>query len=424
MEEHSLEDDLGRLLENQDFHDITIVCSDKNTLGASKNILAARSNVFYNKIIDRINDQKFTYMEFDNINSTTMKFILKYLYTSKILEETLYNVENIIELYYAAIFFELSELQTQIVKSMIFHMEINGEELVKKLLSQFVVKFPSLETENKMSQLLIESVAKIHLNLEKDSLSLKGLRYLLCKTLSAKIPFATHEIDLFNCVIDKFDEVDKYSLLPYIDLRRFDSDTLVNVIEPLKLFPQDRIMDAYRFKAQENGKNLKSIRGIPIFRWKGYNNNDSYNNSLSISKDGFTLEASRDLNNYAHKTTDFSIKGNGIYKWSISVETNRTCYIGICENTQLHKAEDYCGWVLGSSGYIYHENDSKWYDAKFKTNDVVTVILNMTEKTCEFLINGKTTGVITGWVNLPSEVYPFVSLKKGCKLRIIQDETM
>ncbi|CAI2174975.1 14952_t:CDS:2 [Funneliformis geosporum] len=410
----SLENDLRRLLEEEIFFDTIIKCSDNNTLGANKIILAVRSNVFYDIITNQINNQTFTNLEFNNINSTAMRIVLEYLYTSTILEGILDNVENLIELFYAANYFELTALRTKICDATKVLIEFNDEGLAKKLLSQFVVKFPSLETQNEMSQLLIESVAKIHLDpyLEYDPLSLMGLRYLLCKTLSAEIPFATHEIDLFRYVTTKGDPSkndDKNSLLlsliPYIDLRRIEPDTVLKHIEPLNLFPQDRINDRYRLMAQEYEINLRSIRGIPIFRWKGMN----------ITKDGFTLEARKDFEKYAHATTNLNIKGKGIYKWSFSIETlNKTCYIGICENVQLRETDDYCGMVLGSNGYVYHEKTSKWYNAKFKENDVVTVNLNMTEKTCEFLINGSTTGVIAEW-RIPPVVYPCVSLKKGTK---------
>lgn len=71
---------------------------------------------------------------------------------------------------------------------------------------------------------------------------------------------------------------------------------------------------------------------------------------------------------------------------------SKIIYIGICSiDEDVNKNEidyhEYCGWVLGSDGYVYHKKDWKWYDARFKEGDIVTVHLDMIKKSCSFSVN-------------------------------------
>ncbi|PKC02194.1 hypothetical protein RhiirA5_504180 [Rhizophagus irregularis] len=133
---------------------------------------------------------------FNDINSTAMKVILEFLYTSKF--DSL-NVDNIIESYFASILFDLIDLQEHIIEFTIKLSLMNeNEDVGKKLLSECVKKF-SLEADNKMSRVLIYWVAKNKLEKnEIDSLSLEGLRYLLEKTFDTQIPFATPEFNIWE----------------------------------------------------------------------------------------------------------------------------------------------------------------------------------------------------------------------------------
>jgi hypothetical protein len=383
----SLENDLRKLLYDERFFDISLKCSDNIVVNGCKNILASRTEVFNEYIFDKSKknaNQQRQQLEFDRIDSTAMKLILEYLYTSKNEKETL-NVDNVIEVYHAAIFFKLDDLQNDIIE---YTKKILGEgdekmskpagmeelnELAKKLLSDFIEKF-SLEVNNEISKILVDWVAKIQLFPDKadnDKLSLMGLQYLLTKTYETKDQFATYELTLFEYTLIKTKNIileektgakkDPYfmkydsnvierikerlmPLLPFIDLRIIDSDDVRLNIEPLKIFTSEMITDAYRFKIEKKHEKFQPMRGQLSFRWqneskdkeddsnlknsksvgdfiiKGFGWQNESNGKVIITNNGYTVEADSNLKNYKSIMGDLIIKGNGVHKWNISVE--------------------------------------------------------------------------------------------------------
>ncbi|CAG8745142.1 22546_t:CDS:2 [Rhizophagus irregularis] len=406
----SLEDDLRLLIDDERFYDIALKCSDGVTIYGCKAILATRSDVFsayiFNESVEKNNN-----LSFNDINSTAMKVILEFLYTSKF--DSL-NVDNIIESYFASILFDLIDLQEHIIEFTIKLSLMNeNEDVGKKLLSECVKKF-SLEADNKMSRVLIYWVAKNKLEKnEIDSLSLEGLRYLLEKTFDTQIPsFST-------CEPQEVEEIKNHlaPIISYIDLNRMDTKEIKQHVEPFGIFSAIDISNVYCSKALD--EELEFIRGIPIFKWINYKSSTS-DNQIIITNGGFVAEVIQPksiLGDLIFKSN----KSNGIYEWDISIE--KLCgniYIGICDvNEDLDKTDQkYHGWVLGSDGYVYYKKKWKWYDAKFKEGDKVTVHLDMKNRRCAFSINNNKKSVISEWNNIPSQVYPIVSLECGSKLRM------
>ena len=166
-----LENNLRKLLDDERFFDISLKCSDNVTLNACKNILAARSEVFNHHIFDYKYDkskkrvgqqqQQQQQLEFDKINSVAMKYILEYLFTSKNERERL-KTNNVVEIYYSSIYFNLDDLQKRIIEFTDKSLRDGDEELGKELLSNFIEKF-SLKADNEMGDLLADWVAKIQL---------------------------------------------------------------------------------------------------------------------------------------------------------------------------------------------------------------------------------------------------------------------
>ncbi|CAB4387074.1 unnamed protein product [Rhizophagus irregularis] len=299
-----------------------------------------------------------------------------------------------------------------------------------------------------MSRVLIYWVAKNKLEKnEIDSLSLEGLRYLLEKTFDTQIPFATPEFNIWEYSLIKairkviqnetlIDEIlDKSSfstcepqeveeiknhlvpIISYIDLNRMDTKEIKQHVEPFGIFSAIDISNVYCSKALD--EELEFIRGIPIFKWINYKSSTS-DNQIIITNGGFVAEVIQPksiLGDLIFKSN----KSNGIYEWDISIE--KLCgniYIGICDvDEDLDKTDQkYHGWVLGSDGYVYYKKKWKWYDAKFKEGDKVTVHLDMKNRRCAFSINNNKKSVISEWNNIPSQVYPIVSLECGSKLRM------
>jgi hypothetical protein len=454
----SLENDMRTLLNDERSFDISLKCSDGVTLRACKNILATRSDVFNNLIFNK-SKSEIKNIVFTKINSTVMKAILEFLYTSNIKKVDL-TVRDFIELYYAAGCFKLIELQKDIIEFTKKILNDGDKDLGKQLLSQYVEIY-AIKTYNGMSKLLINFVSKFKLNpLEVDSLSLLGLKYLLSKTLEVKVPFATTEFELFKYTLIKIKrmfikdylpnqdsvfnmdydsnlvkEIRKQLklLLPYFDLHRMEFMCIMKYVEPLNIFPSERMLDAYRYKIDENiisqeiVNDSRLIRGVPIFRWQAYHERIiELNYGFHVSKDGFTVEVLNTNNNNSIKSmiADMIIKGKGIYEWDIVIEKlHKTVWIGLCdydktlEENVIIYIQRYHGWVLCSDGYVYHKKDRKWYGKELKEGDIITIHLDMTEKSFAFSINGEKYPIISDW-RITSKIIPVVSLRHGSRLRI------
>ncbi|RGB30938.1 hypothetical protein C1646_710219, partial [Rhizophagus diaphanus] len=132
------------------------------------------------------------------INSIGMEIILEYIYTGSIKEEFL-TKDNIIEAFYAANYFQLTELQDFIMKTSKNAIEKNFKDNDSpELLSKFVEKNNLTENSN-LQNLLIEAVATIPLNtIEFGRLSITGLQYLLSCTSKERMPFATPEYEVLR----------------------------------------------------------------------------------------------------------------------------------------------------------------------------------------------------------------------------------
>ncbi|PKK68130.1 hypothetical protein RhiirC2_551074 [Rhizophagus irregularis] len=460
----SLENDFKRIINDERFYDIALECSDGRVNGC-KVILATRSDVFNSSIFNE-STKSNNKLSFNDINTTAMKSILEFLYTSKV--ENL-KVDNIVEIYYASVHFDLIDLQDHIIE---FIQSLINENvgIGKKLLSECVRKF-SLEVDNKMVHILVQCVAKNKLEKkDRDSLSLEGLRYLLKKTFDVRIPFATSEFNIWeyslmkairkvtqsNPLVEKIlddgsffstcepqviEEIKNHmtTLIDYINLNRMDAKEIKH-IELFNIHTIEKLKDVYCSIAvnEESG----FIRGIPVFRWK----NDNVDNMVNVCNDGFTVEtvklsapALRDFR--GREVTgvvrpfvqpksilgDLVFKGRGVYEWNISIDKMyKHIYIGICDiNENLNNDFSFTnfpfnyrhGWVLGSDGYVYHHKTQKWYDAKFKEGDKVTVLLDMKNSTCAFSVNNIRKLIVSEW-EIPSQVYPIVSLGHGSKITI------
>jgi hypothetical protein len=74
---------------------------------------------------------------------------------------------------------------------------------------------------------------------------------------------------------------------------------------------------------------------------------------------------------------------------------------------------------LGTDGKCYNSRDGMNYCPSFQNDNVkVTVHLNMNERTCTFSVNGTKYPAVSKWNNLPSKLYPIVSLHYPGRLRI------
>ncbi|RIA98962.1 hypothetical protein C1645_800951 [Glomus cerebriforme] len=206
-----------------------------------------------------------------------------------------------------------------------------------------------------------------------------------------------------------------------------DAKQINQHVEPFDIYSDNTIRDVYRSMSLNEG--LELIRGVPIFKWKKWKG-DTSDYQIIISSDGFVAEAiNSSFFGYLLKQPKSifgdlifkSNESNGIYEWDILVEkldgNIGDVYIGICDMNE--KCEIDREWVLGSDGFAYHNKQlPKWYSKKFKEGDKITVHLDMKNRTCAFSINNNRERILSGWKNIPSQVYPVISLGCESKLRV------
>jgi len=113
----------------------------------------------------------------------------------------------------------------------------------------------------------------------------------------------------------------------------------------------------------------------------------------------------------------------GLFEWKVIIE--KFCinaWVGVCV-TENFNYETWAGckptgWVLGFCGDFYNSNKRLNYCSPFRKDNIkITVHLNTYKKTCAFSVNGTKHSEISV-NNLPSKLYPVVSLCTPGRLRI------
>ncbi|CAG8475322.1 11762_t:CDS:2 [Acaulospora colombiana] len=240
----SLSADLRLLVNNHHYSDLEILCKDGVILHGIRSLLAARSHtmeqILYsssaisshpptprNFSFPKDHREKYPstkdiyekYIVFPDINSTSMIQILEYLYTGSISMDAL-NMRNAIEMYYAAEYFQLDQLATEIEGYLRRCVEDSkNESKIPELLSKALQLLShiksssdvddknsygksSLIKENRVIGLLMEVVSNISLDsIEVGALSLNALQCLLSHTFDAErftITFASSEYSLLR----------------------------------------------------------------------------------------------------------------------------------------------------------------------------------------------------------------------------------
>ncbi|RIA81899.1 hypothetical protein C1645_881336 [Glomus cerebriforme] len=394
---YSLEKDLIILLNNPKYSDIEILCEDEEKLYGCRAILAARSEVFDRLLYNGMKESHEKKISFPKINSLAMKIILEYTYTGSIKEESL-TKNNIVETFYAADYFQLPNLQDFIIKTFKNTLNNNLPENSPELLSK-VAEIMPLTEDNILLNLLIESVAKFPLNtIEFGRLSIAGLQYLLSYTYEKEKPFVTPEYEVF-----------RYS-------------AILAAKQPLGIVPSETILNVYRLVAKLNDSYLNNIRGTQLsaYVW----DESACGSKLIIEDNGKVVYAKNDCSSHQNVRAKMVLEENqGIFEWDVIIE--KCCnasWVGVCaENFNYETFAGYqpTGWVLGSGGSYY--SDYKClnnYCPNFVDGTKITVHLDMNKRTCAFTVDGIKYPEVSGWDNLPSKLYPVVSLRYPGRFRI------
>jgi hypothetical protein len=465
MWEDTLGRDLGIFVNNHEYSDIEILCKDEEILYGYKPILTGRSAVF-NKLLCS-DETKAIYEKqifFPLINSSEMKIILQYICTETIQEESLIK-DNIIEIYSAANYFQLSKLMEIIMKIIKITYEKNrSTNYLPELLSKLMDKTLQLsEEEENLLNLLVEKVATIPLNdIEFGRLSIKALKCLLLRTYEKETPFVTPEYEVFrysailaakqvsndayktlmdqlptlkqiensvqveNKVIPDNQEVAKElePCIEYIDFRRIKSH--IDRIEPLKIISNQMIQRINGELGKSDYSDLNSIRGIPIYRISDiFWDESACGSNLIIKENGKVISA---LNNVCSSHTNVRVnmilENKSIFEWDVVIEeASSYTWVGVCasENFDYERFAGFqsTGWVLGSNGDCYNsKNCAVNYCPPFGNDTKITVHLDMIKRTCAFTVNNIKYPEVSKWDNLPSKLYPVVSLYSSGRCRI------
>ncbi|CAG8612949.1 10867_t:CDS:2 [Rhizophagus irregularis] len=443
----SLEHDFRLMINNPKYSDIEIICEDKKKLYGSRAILAARSEIFDKLLYNGMKESFEKEISLPEINSFAMNIILEYIYTGKLQEDSL-NKDNTIEAFFAADYFNLPELQKFIVENVKENLEKNyTDNYSPELLSRVREK---TNGDNILLNSLADSVAVIPLNnLEIGRLSIAGLKYFLEYIHQKEIPFATTEYEIFRysalltakqISYDAFTDLEKRPIIEkdriaeefepltkYIDFRRIDGKILNDIIDPLEIVPMKTLYNATKYQAKHGNSSLSDIRGISpsLYRFTESDCvwNESFHGSLiSLLDGGKVAEASSsELQNVRANI----LCCKGVYEWDIIIE--KYCvftWIGVCSAESKLDYESFAGsqsnaWILGSSGECRNGQDTFKYCSSFAGNyQTVTVHLDMTQKTIAFTVKGERQSEVLKWNNLPSKLYPIVSICEPGRIRI------
>jgi hypothetical protein len=465
---YSLEQDLRLLVNNPKYSDIEILCEDEKKLYACRAILAARSEVFDRLLYNGMKESHEKQISFPKINSIGMEIVLEYTYTGSIKEKSL-TKDNMIEIFYAADYFQLTELQNFIFKVFKNTLEKNStENCSPELLSKFAEKIPLTE-DNNFLNLLVEAVATIPLNnIGFGRLSIKGLQYLLSCTYEKEKPFATPEYEVFRYgailaarqvsndayktvigrlpTLEQIEQVENLAklenkdkcvinhqeiakelepLIKFIDFMRIKGQVLAYVIEPLELISAKIMSDVYRQKTILSKSDSNDIRGISIPIYTNYVWDESACGSKLIFDDNSkVVYAPNNLTStWQNVRAKMLLENNGIFEWDVIIE--KVCglaWVGVCSSEnfdyETFAGNQQTGWVLGSGGSSCNYGSPVDYCPSFGDGARINVHLDMNKRTCAFTVNGTKYPEVSAWNNLPSKLYPVVSLKFPGRFRI------
>ncbi|CAG8609900.1 2348_t:CDS:1 [Ambispora gerdemannii] len=467
----SLLDDLKYILNNQQYSDVKIKCSDDKILYGCRILLAARCEILDGMLYNAKHEATSDEISFPEILSSTMKIILLYLYTGETNKDNL-DSRNAINVLHAANFLHLPSLET-FVSNFIDSLLKSKQNTfnVVHLFSSVVVKYKSrLDKQNPVIKRIYKKMIAIQLDtIPYDMVPYNMLDVLLSQVSAKDESFVTNEYGILRYVIlwgakeISFEALNNFSkllpneksiakycreknvdahrvsvdstistignvrnhlikkikgLLLYIHLELIPAKILGCVIDPLKILPEDRLLKAYRFhsiRPQDNS--LITHRGF-MFKW----DQTACGSILILSNDKTEVEAVSAHRHVQSIRAMQALFDKQTIEWDILIQKiGKLISVGVCtEECDFSKnlSIQSTGWCMSSTGSYYHNNISTKYELPpFIEKDIITIHLDMTQRTCAFSINGNR--MKTAFSNLPEKIYPALELETGAKAQII-----
>ncbi|CAG8502883.1 8139_t:CDS:2 [Diversispora eburnea] len=465
----SLSQDLRLLINNSKYSDIIITCADSEKFYGCRSILAARSEVLDCLLFNGMKEshEKEINLVYD---SQVMKILLEFIYTGNYTNgdnEDL-SLEILIDAYSAADFFQLPILQDHIINMLEEILSNNSN--VSNVSPELLTKVVEGHSDQPLTNLLAKYVTKIPLEeIPFGSLSSKAFQFLFKYCTENKISLAKNQYTIFRYVVlhaanevsqevsedvltktkacllpldkilengqvIKHENIDLISfqkkltekitpMLKYVNIKLISGDILAEIIEPLNIVPFELIIEAYRYKVKQEPTIKLEEEEIQIdFTW----DISVCGPNLDISDDGYKVETSSTIKFNERVRASQPITDIGLYEWDIIIERpSSSDWVGICGEGDVtnFKCTDYDSkvWILGNNGMISNNKQVINYGSPpFEQGTKIRVHLNMgeRERNLAFSVNGVKYPVVSHWNNIPTKVYPLVSLRYPGNFRI------
>ncbi|CAG8495175.1 4880_t:CDS:1 [Ambispora gerdemannii] len=460
----SFVDDMKSIINDPNYSDLKLICSDGSVLYGSRIHLAARSECFDRLLYNGMRESGQYEIKFPEVSSAGMKVVLEFLYIGSIDANNL-TTQNAIDAFQAANYFLLTEMEYEIMKLIQNYLaRTQNKEKALELFSLVIEKINVTE-KNGLFRLLVKYILRGSISsLPVPKITLNMLKILLTQKF---IKVSNNEYEIFRYIviwgtykispkISAFYEriltvpSDSYrtspvgqqykdpssfihlpkpaavikevaELLTFIDLKRIPIEFLANFVHPLGIFEPSRISEAYQFHAIINAeRRVFNYYQIIYYQWEP----SICKSRLLLTENNTVVEAtvySAPLNDQGVRAQNI-ISGKGIYQWHVVIERRPQAevLVGVCgvnvENYSTIMKYHKDVWLYSIYGYLYHDNESELAPLWFTEGDTVTVHLNMYANVCSFLVNGINISVV--FQNLPDRLYPVVVLNPGARIRI------
>ncbi|RIA80009.1 concanavalin A-like lectin/glucanase domain-containing protein [Glomus cerebriforme] len=244
---------------------------------------------------------------------------------------------------------------------------------------------------------------------------------ILLKWACGQNPVIQQDINKWNK--DEFTMMEK-RLSRFIQLIRFyhipSEDFHLKVYPFKEILPNNLINNVFTYHIVPNSKldiDIQPQRSGYVW------NQSACGSKLVIEDNGRVVSA----NNYDMQSVraKMTLENKDIFEWDVIIEKECSyAWVGICAsenfNYEIFAGSQPTGWVLGSVGFTCsnYNSNNKTYDSycpSFGDGAKITVHLDMNKRTCAFTVNGVKYPEVSNWNNLPSKLYPVVSLcYPGC----------
>ena len=130
-------------------------------------------------------------------------------------------------------------------------------------------------------------------------------------------------------------------------------------------------------------------------------------NKKSVTK----IEKDRNYANNSYGIIEISSMSNLIYQWDLKIVQKKKAdalAVGIASNQipnkQIENDKDGIFYVCGDHGHIFGDSIDEQIDAKFDTNDIVSIHLDLQKLQISFAINGEKKGSSFKKIQKASEI--------------------